>query len=387
VKRTNALPGEQLNSFVFWVGNGFLVVLLWALVLTGCSRGDVAEEGPPEETADLRDSLSLLADEVDDAFLQSITATDPADDSHEGAFAAAELLVAEVLVQERPNAGWTQEELDAALGQRRLSVELHSLGTLEVPWLVRIAHPLRPASAGRVLLAYPEEAHLIGLPDEPFQNVFETATWKDSGGAICGIAGWARSRAGLQPTVWVFRVPESSEDDDWLWDTLPIVSRTPLSDGGASSVTFVGADGSRPPRMRVTEAVLPNYLFDECANCPHLQADLTFRYDAGSFRLSSENARRSPYASFVFFVEALLAHDDEAASELVTDRMVIDLARDFAFDRYPRRGRWRIAPGSNGTGLDQIYLRGEEGAYRILMSVSGSSFIVSSISPTEFIID
>jgi hypothetical protein len=67
--------------------------------------------------------------------------------------------------------------------------------------------------------------------------------------------------------------------------------------------------------------------------------------------------------------------------------MVIDLAKDFAFDRYPRRGRWRIAPGSDAKGLDQIYLRGEEGAFRILLSVRGSNFIVSSISPTDFIID
>jgi hypothetical protein len=324
---------------------------------------------------------------VDDAFLQSITAGDAQDEPRENAFDTAEHLVIEVMVRERPAAGWTREALDAALGQRRLSVELRTLGSLDRPWLLHIDHPLRPASVGRVLIAYPEEAHLIRFPEEPFEHVYETATWEDSLGVACGIAGWPRSRAGLQPTGWVFRLPRSPEDKNWLWDTLPVDGRTPLSDGGAASVTFVQPSPRSAPMIRVREAVLPNYLFDECANCPHLQADLAFRYRGGGFALSSENPRRTPYAAFVQFIEALLAHDEETAFELVADGMVIDLAKDFAFDRYPRRGRWRIAPGSDAKGLDQIYLRGEEGAFRILLSVRGSNFIVSSISPTDFIID
>jgi hypothetical protein len=319
--------------------------------------------------------------------LQSITETDPTSESIEPAFASAEHLVLEVLDRERPDGGWTREALDAALLQRRLAVEIRDVGSLASPWFLKISHPLRPASAGRMLLVYPEEVHLIALPEAPFLQSHETATWAESDGLVLGVAGWIRSRAGLQPTVWLFRLPMSAEDDDWSWDTLPVMASSPLSDGSAAAVTFVGADGHAAPRIRVTEAVLPNYLFDECANCPHLQADLTFRYSGGQYLLSSESPRRTPYAAFVQFVEALLTHDDEAAYGLASDGIVVELAEDFAFDRYPRRGRWRIAPGSDATGLDQVYLRGEEGAYRILMSVRGSNFIVSSISPTEFLID
>jgi hypothetical protein len=367
---------------------GSLAILLLVLALiSGCQGGGTEDDGTMEAAVEERDSLSILADEVDDAFLQSITETGPQQDAAGQAFASAGQLIVEVLERERPDGGWTREDLDAALRQRRLPVEIGEVGSLEQPWLLRVPHPLRPASVGRILLVYPDEVHLVGLPEDPFRQDYETATWVGSNGIVLGVAGWVRSRAGLQPTVWTFHLPMSSEDEDWLWDTLPVGNTTALSDGGAAAVGFVGADGHAAPRIRVTEAVLPNYLFDECANCPHLQADLTFRYAEGRYVLSSENPRRTPYAAFVQFVEALLAHDEENAYALAEDRMVVELAKDFAFDRYPRRGRWRIAPGSTATGLDQIYLRGEEGAYRILMSVRGSNFIVSSISPAEFIID
>jgi hypothetical protein len=366
------------------------VALAGMLFLSGCQRGGTPGDDATDATDATevkRDSLSILADEVDDAFLQSITETDPNSDEVEPAFASAEQLIVEVMERERPDGGWTREALDAALRQRRLPVEIGDVGSLKKPWLLHVTHPLRPASVGRILLAYPKEAHLIKLPEEPFRQSYETATWAATDGIVLGIAGWVRSRAGLQPTVWLFHLPMSPEDEDWSWDTLPVAGSNPLSDGSAATVSFLGADGHSAPRIRVTEAVLSNYLFDECANCPHLQADLTYGYEDGQYLLSSESPRRTPYAAFVQFIEALLSNDDEKAQELAADGMVIELAEDFAFDRYPRRGRWRIAPGSSATGLDQVYLRGEEGAYRILMSVRGSSFIVSSISPTEFIID
>jgi hypothetical protein len=367
--------------------SGLPAVLVGLLLVLGCqNQGSPGDDGADADAVQ-RDSLSILADEVDDAFLQSITETDPTSRSVEPAFASAEQLVLEVLERERPDGGWTREALDAALRQRRLPVEIRDVGSLSSPWLLKVSHPLRPASVGRILLVYPEDAHLIGLPEAPFRQSSETATWAESDGLVLGVAGWVRSRAGLQPTVWLFHLPMSAEDEDWSWDALPVLGSTPLSDGGAAAVTFVGADGHAAPRIRVSEAVLPNYLFDECANCPHLQAELTFRYSGGQYLLSSESPRRTPYAAFVQFIEALLTHDEETAFSLASDGNVVELAEDYAFDRYPRRGRWRIAPGSAATGLDQVYLRGEEGAYRILMSVRGSNFIVSSISPTEFIID
>ena len=353
---------------------------------SGCGGSD-GEATDETAQATPFDSLSVLADEVDDAFLKSLRADELTEETRTDAFNRAEVLITEVLGREQPETGWTHEDLQAALRERRLQVEIHDIGSLPEPWLVRIVDPLRAASSGRMLVVYPATGYRMQVDPLPFEREFEIASWTDSSVAKFVVAGWRRTRGGLQPNLWLFRLPEAVEASDGGGEMLYPYSETPLSSGSASGVEFVPGRENRPPSVRVTEAALPNVLFDECANCPHLFSDLTFQYLGGGYVLDRNTPRKTPYAAFVNFIDALMAYDEARAREFVADPVVIDIAREFGFDRHPRRGRWRIAPGSDGSALDQIYLRGEEGAFRVLMSVRGSNFVVTSLSPTEFLID
>ena len=364
----------------------FAAALCGAVQLSGCGPTAVNGDRATNEDKQHRDTLAVLSDEVDSAFLQSITAVEPADSIRQSAFDVASRLAREILTRERPEGGWSPEDLASAFRDRKLAVELEVLDPSRPLWLLQIADPLRPVSVGRPLLIYEEEGVTLRLPEEPFRHVYETATWQDSLGDVLAVTGWSRLRPGMQPTVWVFRLPENptAVNGDTL---LTFASRSFLSNGGAGSSSFVRRSGNRAPAIRVTQAVLPNRLFDECANCPHLEADLLYRYVGGRYVLRSEHPRRTPYAAFAKFLDALLSRDYISASMYVEDSLVIDLAREFQFDRRPSKGRWRIAPGSSAASLDQIYLRGESGAFRILLSVRDSNFVVTSISPTEFLVD
>lgn len=360
--------------------------LCCAVQFSGCGPTGGSGESASTEEELPRDTLAVLSDRVDSAFLRSITAIEPADSIRRSAFDVASRLAREILTRERPVDGWTPEDLTAAFRDRKLAVELEVLDPSRPLWLLRIADPLRPVAVGRSLLIYEGEGVLLRLPEEPFRYVYETASWRDSLGDVLAVTGWSRSRPGMQPTVWVFRLPENptAVNGDTL---LSFTSRSFLSNGRAGSNSFVRRSGNRAPTIRITEAALANRLFDECANCPHLEADLLYRYVGGRYVLASAHPRRTPYAAFAKFIDALLSRDYISASAYAGDSLVIDLAREHQFDRRPARGRWRIAPGSSAASLDQIYLRGDSGAFRILLSVRDSNFVVTSISPTDFIVD
>ena len=114
-----------------------ITLLVVALFLVGCGGG--SKEQATTEELEARDSLSILADEVDDAFLATITEANPNAESRGIAFTTAERLVEELLQRERPEAGWNIEDLDSALRERRLGVEIRRVGALDSPWLLRIS--------------------------------------------------------------------------------------------------------------------------------------------------------------------------------------------------------------------------------------------------------
>ncbi len=76
-----------------------------------------------------------------------------------------------------------------------------------------------------------------------------------------------------------------------------------------------------------------------------------------------------------------------AAGGYAASRRVLDQARSLGFDRRPEGGLWRLAPGTSAASLDQTYLRGQQGAYRVLFAAGDTGFVVTSISPTTFKLD
>jgi hypothetical protein len=160
-----------------------------------------------------------------------------------------------------------------------------------------------------------------------------------------------------------------------------------LAGAGAARVKFVASDPDSAPRLTVSDSALPNPLFEECGACPHLEADLEYRFDGQGLVTDKRRLKRTPYAAFVGFVEALVDHDDAAAAGYAGSRRVVDQARSLGFDRRPAGGLWRIAPGTPAGSLDQVYVRGQEGAYRVLFAPGDTAFVVTSISPTTFKLD
>jgi hypothetical protein len=329
--------------------------------------------------------LEQLAARVDSLFLSSL-GSQRGDSARAAAFSGAEALVREVLRRDRPSGGWKRELLQASLQRYDLAGDVSSLGELPEPWLLLLRDRRRGDSPPRAWLAYVDGA-LLRLPTEPFANDHETRGWQEEEESRLAVLGWERAAAGLRPKAWLFRLPADPRSPVWEPGALPPVAAQALCEGTAQSVRWVASPRGGPPRIRVTGASRQNALFEECASCPHLEADLVFGVALEQFVLQEESARRTPYAAFVSFIDALTRHDWSAVSRQAANPMVVETARHYQFDRPPGRGRWRAAPGTTARGLDQTYFRGEEGVFRILMSVRDSSFVVTAIIPTEFVID
>ena len=220
------------------------------------------------------------------------------------------------------------------------------------------------------------------IDPEPFRHPYQLVVWPDSAGRRLLVTGRRRSPGGPQPSAWLFRVPKA-DSTSLLWPE----GSWGLSGVGSAEVSVVRAKEGGVPRIAVTRAVLPNPLFDECSSCPHLEGDLTYRIAGAALVIEKRRPQATPYAAFVHFVEALSAGDSDGAFLNAANADVVSQGRNLGLDRLPRGGRWRIAPGYSANSLDQVYLRGDEGAVRVLTAPGDSGFVVTSIFPTTFTLD
>ncbi len=361
--------------------------LLASLALCGATStcGGERPRSADERPLVTEGELGQLAARVDSLFVASLGGA-AGDSARALAFARAEELVREVARSERPRAGWERTEFAKQLGRYGLVCEVQEIGS-EEPWLILLRQARQPDAAPRAFLLYAESGGTVRLPDEPFANAFEAEAWLERGEGRFAVLGWERGRAGLHPKAWLFRLPKDASLSSWRERLLPPVAEQYLCEGAARSVAWLAGVGEGAPRVQVVGASRANSIFEECASCPHLEADLVYGVALEHFVLMEETPRRSPYAAFVAFLGELARGDTAAVLRRVADPVVLDTAREYGFDRPPRRGRWRAAPGTSAGSLEQIHLRGEEGAFRVLLSVRDSSFVVSSIVPTEFVID
>jgi hypothetical protein len=360
------------------------LALLLGLAVAGGCRG---REPVPQERAEApRDWVDSLAGEVERRF-QAATGDTAETDAVREAAAAAQELVHAVLSSQTPPGGWTPVALEAALLERRLAAQVREIERRHGPWILLVADPRRPESPDLVLLTYPEASSLARLETAPFLQAFQLAAWEDTLGPALLVAGTRRSPAGPQPAAWLFRLPAAAPVATDPVRFLACAGQWGLAASGPARLSFAAADPDSAPRLVVTDSALPNPLFDECRSCPHLEADVEYHYDGFALVADKRRVRHTPYSAFVGFVQALTRGDDPAAAGYAAGEDVLAQARSLGFDRVPHGGRWRIAPGVSPNSLDQTYVRGQEGAFRVLFAPGDSGFVVTSVSPTTFKLD
>jgi len=377
-------PTRTASRIVAPVSPVALALVLGLVLAGGCGGREPVRQA---RTAAPRDWVDSLAGEVERRFQLATGDTAGTDAARQAADAAAQELVRAVLSSRKPPGGWTPVGLEAALLERRLAVQVREIESARGPWILLVADPRRPEVPELALLAYPEAASLSRLQTEPFLQPFQFAAWEDTLGPALLVAGTRRSPAGPQPAAWLFHLPAVAPKAADSVRVLACAGEWGLAASGPARLSFVGADADSAPHLVVTDSALPNPLFDECRSCPHLEADVEYRYDGFALVADRRRVRRTPYSAFVGFVQALVRRDDVAAAGYAADPEVLARARSLGFERVPRGGRWRIAPGMAPTSLDQTYVRGQEGAFRVLFAPGDSGFVVTSISPTTFKLD
>jgi hypothetical protein len=352
-----------------------------ALAAAGCgshaSRQTTTQAGHAPS-----DTVEALALEVERQYMAAAGDSTSPGALGAGVGEAVRRLLAEVLSRNRPVAGWRPADLEGALQQRGLIAEVRELQPGQTPWLVLLSGPKRDTAADFAWLVNAQSGAMRPIDAEPFRSTFQYAVWPDSAGRRLLVTGLRRSPAGPQPAAWLFRVPTSDTtavlEPEGSWG---------LSGVGSPEVEIVRVPGKPAPRVAVMHAVLPNALFDECASCPHLEGDLTYRIDRAALVIETRKTQDTPYSAFVHLIEALARGDERGMFAYAANADVVSQARALGLDRRASSGRWRIAPGSEATSLDQIYLHGEDGAYRVLFAPGDSGFVVTSISATDFKLD
>jgi len=376
-------PARVAGRVAALLASGGLAAALGLAVAGGCGGREPARQ---EQAAPV-DWVDSLAGEVERRFQAATGDTVGSGEAREAAAAAAEELVRAVLTTREPPGGWTPAALEATLLERRLAAQVREIDRRAGPWILLVADPRRPEVPDLALLVYPEPAVLARLQADPFLQPFQFAAWQDTLGPVLLVAGTRRSPAGPQPAAWLFRLPGAAPDSAAPPRFLACAGEWGLAASGPARLSFAAAAADSVPRLVVTDSALPNPHFDECRSCPHLEADVEYRYDGVALVAESRRVRRTPYAAFVGFVQALLRGDGAAAAGYAADAKVLAHACSLGFDRTPLGGRWRIAPGVAPTSLDQTYVRGQEGAFRVLFAPGDSGFVVTSISPTTFKLD
>jgi len=175
--------------------------------------------------------------------------------------------------------------------------------------------------------------------------------------------------AGVMPTLMVWK----AQGHTWkLAQTLG-----PDSLGGTGKGEFRrGGEGIE----LVTHTFRISRGFVECASCPHVNAERRFLWSGDEFTKLDERLERTPYATFVQFVQALRAADYTGARSLVADDNVIGRALDFGWGR--SREPWRVAPGTHDRASEMVFFHGQTEAYRVWFDPYGADWAIASVDTT-----
>jgi hypothetical protein len=181
-----------------------------------------------------------------------------------------------------------------------------------------------------------------------------------------------RAAAGQEPLLTVWNPPGNG-----VW--APIQALGPDSLGGMGTVQFQAEGDTAIVAVSRTFRGMPR--FEECATCPHVYTIHRFRWMPEGFVRVEDRAVPSPYATFVQFVLALGAGDQNAAAALVTDPALLEQARLFDFAALPK-GMWRTAPATEDNTSTMVLFRGQQEAYQVSFEPRGDTWLISAIKQT-----
>lgn len=182
---------------------------------------------------------------------------------------------------------------------------------------------------------------------------------------------WGRRvGGGQQPEAMVWRYSHGR------WDLLQTLGGDSL--GGTGTGEFASTDSMQQLTVRTYR---PTPYFDECSTCPHVFRERRFSWGRTGFTRLDQHAVPSPYSTFTAFIAAITLDDRDRASTLVVDRSLIDFARRFEW-HLPNRGRWRVAPATDESAVEMVFLRGAHDAYRVRFESQDGDWLIAGFEPT-----
>ena len=149
--------------------------------------------------------------------------------------------------------------------------------------------------------------------------------------------------------------------------------------GGVGTARFVAP--SPDGVALITRTRVPTPRFDECATCPHVYRTRRFRWGSGGLTTAGEQIERSPYYTFVRFVQALTLSDRELADRLTADPSLVDAADGYQWGK--SKGMWRLAPGTEMGSEHAVYFRGNQEAYRVHFAARAGDWVITGFEPTS----
>jgi hypothetical protein len=176
-----------------------------------------------------------------------------------------------------------------------------------------------------------------------------------------------RAGGGQQPLVMVWRYAKGGR-----WDLAQTLAADSL--GGTGTGEFAG-------QALLVRTYKATPYFDECATCPHVFHERRFDWVSAGFKRVEEHAVPSPYSTFAAFIAALVSDDRGRAEPLVVDQSLVDFARRFEWN-VATRGRWRVAPTTDESAIEMVFLRGAHDAYRVRFEAQEGDWLIAGFEPT-----
>jgi len=188
-------------------------------------------------------------------------------------------------------------------------------------------------------------------------------------GRMAGMLTASRAISGEQPLLTVWQLPPSAN----RWRLVQTLG--PDSLGGVGSGEFE-SDADTAVELVTRTYRTPRY-FEECPTCPHMYRLHRFHWGALEFERTERSVVASPYATFVQFIQALMADDRASAAAFSTGQGVLDQAIRLGWGM--ARGAWRVAPGMDESPTRMIFFRGEQEAYAVHFAQQGQGWMVAGI--------
>jgi len=349
------LPGTPLAAVAA------VAALVACTTIAGCGRRPRIEGAPPDTAhVAIADSTTRL--------LRDAQAGWEGGGGDAAAHASAAALLADL--RARPGDAW-EDRARALLDSLAIGAEIASArGVLAVNFFSR-ADP----DAGSWPYLYWSDGKQARLqPIEGAGLHLLAAVVRGGGESAAGVALVMGRRAGggQQPLVMTWSHPRATAS----WTLAQTLG--PDSLGGIGTAEFQAVTDSSADLVARTYTGARG--FDECAMCPHIYRTRRFHWGAAGFARVQDAEVASPYATFVKFVQALVAGDNDGAALRVVNGDLLDRARRLEWNR--ARGLWRVAPDTDESAQQMVFFRGKDEAYRVDFAARGADWVIAGFEPT-----